>query len=210
VRRLAPVLSGPDQGPQAHAGLELRCTSSGAPLALEPRPRRAIASPLRLRIARGGDAGAGTLGVRNFRGLGPGGWPSQPARNPASRPEAPGDFLTHKRTRHGAPGARARPPGAPVRFRTGLDWSGLWQVSAIIAIMVSTFVAANAARVSRSKQLLAIDCTTCPDAHPIVHHQGAGTSASAKPDASAQPDDFDCERASEAIFLNRHRLVATL
>jgi hypothetical protein len=34
--------------------------ASGAPLALEPRPRRAIASPLRLRIARGGDAGAGT------------------------------------------------------------------------------------------------------------------------------------------------------
>jgi hypothetical protein len=86
--------------------------------------------PLRLRIARGGDAGAGTLGVRNFRGLGPGGWPPRPSRSPATRPEAPGDFLTHKRTRHGAPGARARPPGAPVRFRTGLDWSGLWQVSA--------------------------------------------------------------------------------
>ncbi len=123
-------------GPQAHAGLQLRCTSSGAPLALEPRPRRAIASPLRLRIARGGDAGAGpSVDLGFFFEISDDwdlerGWPPRPSRSPATPPEAPRDLLTHTRTRHRAPGARARPPGAPVRFRTGLDWSGLWQVSA--------------------------------------------------------------------------------
>jgi hypothetical protein len=130
VRRLAPVLSGLDQGPQAHAGLQLRCTSSGAPLALEPRPRRATASPLRLRIARGGDAGAGTLGGSNFRRLGPGGWPPRPPPSPATPPEAPRDLFTHTRARHGARMARARATWAPGRFGPGLDCSGVWHFSA--------------------------------------------------------------------------------
>ena len=115
---------------QAHAGLQLRCTSSGAPLALEPRPMRAIASPLRLRIARGGDAGAGTLGGSNFRGLGPGGWPPRPPPSPATPPEAPRDLFTHTRARHGARMARARATWAPGRFGPGLDCSGVWHFSA--------------------------------------------------------------------------------
>jgi hypothetical protein len=108
VWRLAPVLSGLDQGPQAHAGLQLLCTSSGAPLALEPRPRRAIASPLRLRIARGGDAGAGpSVELRWFKFPMTGTWrlattaPPKPRDTPGGTPRP---SYTYPRTARGSDG----------------------------------------------------------------------------------------------------------
>jgi hypothetical protein len=102
-----PECTGPCRtvrGPGARAHLE-------APLELPWRSDKASASPLGRGIVRGGDAEAGTLGGSNFRGLGPGGWPTRPRRSPATPPEAPRDLLTHTRARHGARMARARATG---------------------------------------------------------------------------------------------------
>jgi hypothetical protein len=64
-------------------------------------------------------------------------------------------------------------------------------------------------RPGRTEGRWMVNCLCAGSRVPIMVI-GVAASASAKPDASAQPDDFDCERASEAIVLNRHRLLATV